>query len=108
MAAGNYLGVRPLIWSRADTLIWLDLPFSLVLWRTFTRTLKRAITQEELWNGNRESWRMGFFSRESVLVWLFQTFWRRRREHAELVQRPEYAHLRVICVRNRGAAVSLF
>lgn len=40
--------------ARADTLIWLDPPRSVVMWRVITRTLWRAITRKQLWNGNHE------------------------------------------------------
>lgn len=98
---GNYSKSRDVAWSRATHLIWLDYSFPLVAWRIFSRTLRRAVLREELWNGNRESLRM-MFSRESILVWVLKTYWRRRREYPELIARPEYGHLTVFRFRSPG------
>jgi adenylate kinase family enzyme len=65
--------------QKSDLVIWLDYPFRTVLWRVLKRTARRLFVKEELWNGNRETWRMTF-SRESIVLWVFQTFWKRRRE----------------------------
>jgi adenylate kinase family enzyme len=46
-----------LLWEYADTVIWLDLPRRTVMWRVLRRSLSRAVTRRELWNGNRERWR---------------------------------------------------
>ena len=81
---GNYSVVRDLVWSRATTVIWLNYVFPLVLWRALTRTFRRVLTQEELYSGNRESLRMAFFSRESILWWVITTFHRRRRQYRRL------------------------
>jgi hypothetical protein len=51
---GNYTAVRDLVWARADAVIWFDLPRPLVMRRVILRTLRRALTRQELWNGNRE------------------------------------------------------
>jgi adenylate kinase family enzyme len=40
--------------AQADTLVWVDPPRRVVMWRVFTRTVWRVITRKELWNGNRE------------------------------------------------------
>jgi adenylate kinase family enzyme len=55
---GNYTskGVLDQVWERADTVVWLDLTRSEALRRVTARTLRRTITREELWNGNREPW----------------------------------------------------
>lgn len=55
VAAGNYGRVRDLLWPRADTLVWLDYAFPLVLRRLTARTVRRPVTGEVLWNGNREN-----------------------------------------------------
>lgn len=54
---GNYSQVQPLIWERADTVVWLDLPRWLVEWRLVRRTAGRLVLRTPLWNGNRERWR---------------------------------------------------
>jgi adenylate kinase family enzyme len=54
---GNYRAVRDLVWDRADTVVWLDLPRATSVRRVAVRTLRRAVTRQELWNGNREALR---------------------------------------------------
>ena len=51
---GNYSVVRDVVWDKADTVVWFDLPYVTVMARTIRRTLRRTFTREELWNGNRE------------------------------------------------------
>jgi hypothetical protein len=79
--------------------VWLDYPFPVNFWRITERTWRRMISREELWNGNREEWR-NILSRDSLFVWLFQSYWRRKREYPELFQLPEYGHLRVVHLRS--------
>ena len=81
IVVGNYGQVRDLVWRPADTLVWLDLPLSLVMWRLLRRTVRRVATREELWGtGNREILRRNsFFSRQSILLWALKTH-RRNRE----------------------------
>jgi adenylate kinase family enzyme len=53
---GNYISkLDDLVTSRADVVIWFNLPKSKVMSRVIKRSLRRALTREELWNGNRES-----------------------------------------------------
>ena len=74
IVVGNYGQVRDLTWRAADTLVWLDLPLPLVMWRLFWRTLRRAVTKENLWGtGNTESLVRSFFSRQSILLYALKT-----------------------------------
>ena len=87
IVVGNYGQVRDLVWRPADTLIWLDLPVSIVMWRLFWRTLRRVLSREELWGtGNRETWRNAFMSRQSILVWAWRTHRRNRQRFARECQ----------------------
>jgi adenylate kinase family enzyme len=80
IVVGNYDSVRDLTWRAADTLVWLDLPFPLVIWRLFWRTLRRSVTKENLWRtGNTESLVRSFFTRQSILLYAMKTHGRNRR-----------------------------
>lgn len=101
---GNYSKARDIVWQRADTVIWLDYSLPVILIRLVKRTLSRVITQQELWNGNRENWRTAVFSRDSILLWAIKTYPRRKHEYPQLFEQPEYAHLTVIRLRSPRAA----
>jgi adenylate kinase family enzyme len=84
IVVGNYGQVRDLVWPAADTLIWLDLPFPLVMSRLVRRTVRRITTRENLWGtGNRETITNSFFSRQSILWWAAKTHRRNRRRFGE-------------------------
>ncbi|HTR85090.1 MAG TPA: hypothetical protein VMI56_11475 [Reyranella sp.] len=83
IVVGNYDSVRDLTWRAADTLIWLDLPLSLVIRRLFWRTLRRSLTKENLWGtGNTESLFRSFFTRQSILLYAMRTHSGNRRRFA--------------------------
>lgn len=92
---GNYSTVRDIVWSRADTLVWLDYPLALIFWRLLGRTISRGRSGTELWNGNRERLREQFLSRDSIFLWALKTYHRRKREYPALLNRTEYADLAV-------------
>ena len=91
---GNYSRTQPLILSRADTVIWLDYSLGTKLVRLFKRTGRRTFTREVLWNGNTETFKSQFFSRDSLFVWFFKTHWKQRRRYDALfADAPEYLAL---------------
>jgi adenylate kinase family enzyme len=87
---GNYDSkLGDLVLGRADTVVWLDLPLRVALTRVTRRTIGRIRTGEELWNGNRESWRGGFVGWESMFVWTIRSHLRQRRlRPARLARHP--------------------
>ena len=93
---GNYGAARDIVWERAEMVIWLDYALPVVLGRVLWRTVRRSLTGEELWHGNRERPRQAFFSRESIIWWALRTYRRRRRQYRDLLARPEHAHLIVV------------
>lgn len=100
VVCGNYSAVRSLVWPRAEMVVWLDYSFQVIMSRLLRRTLRRAFTREELWNGNKESLRTAFFSRDSILLWALTTYKTRRKESPLLFALPEHSHLRVVHLRS--------
>lgn len=90
---GNYSVVRDLIWPRATAVVWLNHSFPVVFARSVARALRRIVRREELFSGNRESIRMTFFSRGSILLWVLQTYSRNRRRYRELRAGGDFPHL---------------
>ncbi|HEX4123528.1 MAG TPA: AAA family ATPase [Tepidisphaeraceae bacterium] len=101
---GNYKRLRDLIWSRADTLIWLDYPMSITFMRLLWRTMSRSVRGTPLWNGNRESLWLTFCSRDSILLWAITQWRRNRREMPGMLAERRSAGKRVIRFRTPGQA----
>lgn len=101
---GNYSKVRDLVWSRADTVIWLDLPRRVVILQLLRRTVIRAVTRRELWNGNREPL-VGIFRwhpERSILRWSWTTHQKIRDRYESLMREPQQAHLVFVRLRSRS------
>jgi adenylate kinase family enzyme len=94
--AGNYSATRDIVWSRAEAIVWLDYPFFLVLGWSLRRIWVRWRTKELLWGTNYEPLWVHFklWSKDSLINWLLQTYWRRKRQYPALLAAPEYAHLK--------------
>jgi len=63
----------------ADAIVWLDLPLWTTFPRLWRRTMARIRNRTELWNGNRETWRDQFASRESIFIWTVRSHRKHRR-----------------------------
>jgi adenylate kinase family enzyme len=92
---GNYSKVRDIVWGRAQLVVWLDYPLATIMSRVLRRTFSRILFQKELWNGNRETLQ-GLFHRDNIILWAFQTYFRRRKLYPQLFASSEYAHLAVV------------
>ncbi|MDR2279236.1 MAG: hypothetical protein LBE07_00110 [Gordonia sp. (in: high G+C Gram-positive bacteria)] len=101
---GNYQSVvGRLVWERADTVVWIDPPRWRVMWQSVSRTVRRAATREELWNGNREGWGGLAFWRgdESIVRWAWDSYSRTRARYASAMSDPAHAHLQFHRLRTR-------
>jgi adenylate kinase family enzyme len=101
---GNYSGVRDLVWQRAESVVWLNYSLPLVMTRALRRTLKRCISGSRLFSGNRESFRLSFLSRDSILLWVIRTHRARQVEFPKLFTDNRHAHLYVVELRGRSDA----
>lgn len=88
MVDGNYWSkIGSQVWTTADTVVWVSPPRWRTIWQSMTRTVRRATTREELWGGNRESWRGLMFWRgeDSILWWAWTTYARTQERYAQAV-----------------------
>jgi adenylate kinase family enzyme len=92
---GGYWGkLGDLVLRNADLVVWLDLPVRVWLPRLFRRTVGRIVRREELWNGNRESVRNVFFSRNSLIWYALSNHPRHRRDYPERLAPYDLVRLR--------------
>ncbi len=95
----QYRSARPTLASRADTLVWLDLPSRIALPRLVRRTVRRRLRREELWNGNQEPPLWHFFAgRDHIFAWALKT----QRKYKRMVPALEAEHPELVIVRLRS------
>jgi adenylate kinase family enzyme len=105
---GNYSGggARRIIWERADTVVWFDLPRPTVMRQIIWRTLRRAAGRVELWNGNREPWSnfLCLDPQKSVIAWAWTHHATYRDRYAAAAIDPAYGSLRFLRIGSRADA----
>jgi cytidylate kinase len=78
---GNYESkLGDLVLGAADEIVWLDPPLRVALRRLWRRTVTRIRGQVDLWAGNRETWRGGFWGRDSLFAWTLRSWLRHHRQ----------------------------
>lgn len=92
---GNYSAVQDILIKEATTLVWLDFNLALVLWRLTTRTLRRMVTREVLWNGNRENYK-SFFQKDNIILWALSSHPRNKQRYSAYAADPSLHHLEVL------------
>lgn len=95
----GYSAVRDVMWGRADTLVWLDLPRWQVMLRVLRRSLRRGLLRTELWNGNREGLDAWKDSGHPVR-WAWSQHAARRSLLSARVADPRWAHVTVHRLRS--------
>lgn len=103
---GNKSAVRDLVWPRADTVIWLDYPLLVSLWRLGKRALwrtsvlrKRAIEQP----GKKSRLSKQLLLAARGVLTALRSHMGQRREYPEMLARPENEHLAVLRLRSPHA-----
>jgi adenylate kinase family enzyme len=105
---GNYSTVRELVWERADTVVWFDLPYAQVMARTIRRTVRRTVTRQELWNGNREPWSnlYSWNPQTSIIAWAATRHGVYRQRYGEAEHDPRWGRLRFVRLRSQREAAA--
>lgn len=103
---GNYSVVQDIVWDRADTVVWFDLPYVTVMARTIGRTLRRTMTREELWNGNREPWSnlWSLKPEKSIIAWAATRHGLYRQRYTAAERDPRWASLQFVRLRSQAEA----
>ncbi|WP_420617330.1 shikimate kinase [Candidatus Palauibacter sp.] len=99
VVAGSYERFsRRILWPRLDSVVWLDLPLPLLVWRFLRRSWRRSRSGELVWGTNREwFWRHLLIWRDdSLLGWIITQHRRKRRNMAARVSDPRWAHIRFV------------
>jgi adenylate kinase family enzyme len=78
---GNYESkLGDTVIATADTIVWLDPPLAVKVRRIVRRTVHRIRHDVELWSGNRETWRGGFWGKDALFWWMVRGHFRHRRQ----------------------------
>jgi len=104
---GNYAKARDIVLQRATDAIWLNYPFPIVFWRSVARTSRRVASGEELFGGNRETFKTAFFSRDSIPLWVMRTHRRRSRAYREFFSVGDGSEIRLTELRRPREAADL-
>ncbi|TVQ27683.1 MAG: hypothetical protein EA383_02055 [Spirochaetaceae bacterium] len=103
IVAGSYTRFcRQTFWPRLQTIIWLDLPVPVLLWRVVKRSWRRWRTQELLWGTNRERFwpHLKVWNRDSLIWWIVSQSRNKRETLLRVMADPRYTHIRVIRIRS--------
>ena len=102
---GNKSAVRDLVWPRADTIVWLDYPLVVSLWRLGRRALWRAsvIQTQSAESGRKTGLPKQFFSAAKGVLTALRSHMGQRREFPRLFAEPENQHLAVVRLRSPRA-----
>lgn len=102
---GNKSAVRDLVWARADTLIWLDYPLVVSLWRLAGRARNRAssLQASAAESGDRAGLPKQLRSAAKGVLTALRSHAGQRREYPLLFAGPENQHLAVFRLRSPQA-----
>ena len=101
----GYQQVRDLMWSRADTVVWLDFSRRVVTARVLRRSFHRAWTRTPMFNGNTETFAR-WLDPEHPVQWSWTQYAARRQDMLARFADPTYAGMRRVTLSRPGEARS--
>jgi energy-coupling factor transporter ATP-binding protein EcfA2 len=102
---GNKSAVRDLVWPRADTVVWLDYPVAVSLWRLGKRALWRTsvLTTEASQTGDKGGLPRQMFSAAKGVLTALRSHRGQRRAYPKMFAEPQNQHLAVVRLRSPRA-----
>jgi energy-coupling factor transporter ATP-binding protein EcfA2 len=102
---GNKRAVRDLVWPRADTVIWLDYPAYVRLWRLAKRARTRtsALRAQAAETGRRAGFPKQMLAAASGVLTAVRSHRGQRREYPRMLAQPANRHLAVARLRSPRA-----
>jgi adenylate kinase family enzyme len=105
---GNYrrFVVEGPVWQRADTVVWLDLPRRTVMRQVIARTVRRAVTREVLWNGNREpiSNFVSLDPDDNIILWTWVKYDEFVQRYLDAMADPRWREISFVRLRSHAEA----
>jgi len=102
---GNYRAVvvEGPVWERADTVVWLDFPRSVVMRQIIFRSMRRFFFRQELWNGNRETLRklLSWDPQKSVIRWAWTQHKEYRNRYTDAMNSAANDHITFVRLTGR-------
>ncbi|MEM9404588.1 MAG: adenylate kinase [Acidobacteriota bacterium] len=111
VVAGSYTAFsQRCFWPRLETVLWLDLPMPVLVWRMLRRSWRRWRTQELLWGTNIEQfwpnlavWK----GEDSLLWWIVTQHGRKRRQMLRFLGDERWSHIRFVRLRSAAEAARM-
>ncbi|MFD4371823.1 adenylate kinase [Streptomyces sp. NPDC058486] len=97
---GNYSKLADVVWHRAEVLVWLDLPLSLVVRRIAYRSLRQLTGRDTSVQARRLTWKRAFFGRRSLLRTAIRKYSHNRPRYARQVAETAALGVRVVRLRS--------
>jgi adenylate kinase family enzyme len=93
---GEYPEINAQIWAKATTVIWLDYPLPLVMYRLVRRGLHHARAKCNLWDSGSRETLPHLLSRRSIVWRALRSHGRRRMIYTRVMAQPRFAHIQFL------------
>jgi hypothetical protein len=102
---GNKRATRDLVWPRADTVVWLDYPMAVSVWRLGKRAVRRAsaLTERAAPTGASSSAPRQLLNAAKGVLRALRSHRGQRRTYLRLFAEPQNRHLAVVRLRSPHA-----
>jgi len=102
---GNKSAVRDLVWPRGDTVVWLDYPLAVSLWRLARRALWRTsvLKEQAATGGGGRSFASQLWTAATGVLTALRSHRGQRRRYPRMLAEPANRHLAVVRLRSPRA-----